>query len=81
MYRALGLQVVPCKDKRPDLHQWAGLQETLAPDFTFGRWYGTGGEHLTNFNMGIITGPCSGNVIVVDLDDHTHPRPRGGGTI
>ena len=74
MYRALSLQVVPCKDKRPDLHQWAGLQETLAPDFTFGRWYGTGGEHLANFNMGIITGPCSGNVIVVDLDDHTHPE-------
>jgi hypothetical protein len=74
MYRALGLQVVPCRDKRPDLHQWAGLQNELAPAFTFERWYGTGGEHASNGNMGIITGECSGRVFVLDLDIHKHPE-------
>ena len=69
MYRAAGFQVVPCKDKRPDLARWADLQETLVSDATFARWYGTGREHG---NMGMITGPCSGNVFVVDLDIQTH---------
>ena len=72
MYRAAGLQVVPCKDKRPDLARWVELQETLVSDATFDRWYGTGGEHG---NMGMITGPCSGNVFVIDLDIH---KPRRG---
>jgi hypothetical protein len=74
MYRALGLQVVPCRDKRPDLHKWAELQNELAPAFTFERWYGTGGEHASNGNMGIITGECSGRVFVLDLDIHKHPE-------
>ena len=69
MYRAAGFQVVPCKDKRPDLARWADLQETLVSDATFARWYGTGREHG---NTGMITGPCSGNVFVVDLDIQTH---------
>jgi hypothetical protein len=74
MYRAAGLQIVPCKDKRPDLHKWAELQNELAPAFTFERWYGPNGEHATNANMGIITGPCSKNLIVVDLDTHKTPE-------
>jgi Bifunctional DNA primase/polymerase, N-terminal/AAA domain len=69
MYRAAGLQVVPCKDKRPDLSRWADLQETLVSDAAFARWYRTGREHG---NMGIITGPCSGNVLVLDLDIQSH---------
>ena len=69
MYRAAGFQVVPCKDKRPDLAKWADLQETLVSDASFARWYGTGREHG---NMGVITGPCSGNVFVVDLDIQDH---------
>jgi AAA domain/Bifunctional DNA primase/polymerase, N-terminal len=67
MYRAAGLQVVPCKDKRPDLSRWADLQNTLVSDATFARWYRTGSEHG---NMGVITGPCSGNVLSLDLDFH-----------
>ncbi len=69
MYRAAGFQVVPCKDKRPDLARWADLQENLVSEATFDRWYRTGSEHG---NMGMITGPCSGNVFVVDLDIQDH---------
>ena len=71
MYRAAGIQVVPCKDKRPALSQWADLQESLAPEATFARWYRTGSERG---DMGMITGPCSGNILVLDLDIHKHPE-------
>src|SRR4249920_551364 len=82
MYRACGLQIIPgwapgeAKGswKRPYLSEWASLKDVLVPDFTFGRWYGTNGEHVTRWNMGILTGPCSGNVFVLDLDIHKHPE-------
>ena len=83
MYRALLWQVVPAYSpgetkgtyKRP-MVEWAKLQDALVPDFTFERWYGTGGEHRDRRNMGFLTGRCSGNVFVIDLDTHTHPEAR-----
>ena len=80
MYRSLGLQVVPAKHpkeapqwKRPALPEWRELENTLAPDLTFQRWYGPTGDHINRDNMGIITGRCS-NLVVVDLDIQKHPE-------
>ncbi len=81
MYRACGLQVIPCYRpgegkgawKRPLLAQWAPLQHELVSQATYDHWYGPNGEHATRHNMGILTGPCSGNVFVLDLDVHKNP--------
>lgn len=75
LYRRKGLQVVPAFTpgenptnwKRP-LIKWQQFEHDLIPEDTFNRWYGTGGEHATRQNMGLITGACSGGVFVVDLD-------------
>ena len=74
-YRELGIQVVPAavpshlvkQWKRP-MVEWRPLQNEIVPDFTFQRWYGENGEHTNRSNMGIITGACSSNIFVVDLD-------------
>jgi hypothetical protein len=83
MYRACGLQVIPCFNpdevatgvswKRPRLSEWTTLQESLIPDASFERWYGHGGEYTSRQNMGILTGRASGNVFVIDLDDQKGP--------
>jgi len=80
MYRSFGWQVVPAKHpkeapqwKRPALPEWRELENTLAPDLTFQRWYGPTGDHINRDNMGIITGRCS-NLVVVDLDIQKHPE-------
>jgi hypothetical protein len=83
MYRALGLQVIPCYMpdeapkgtpwKRPKLAEWTEYRKNLAPQATFERWYGKGGEHVGRSNMGMVTGMASGNVLVIDLDDHKTP--------
>jgi hypothetical protein len=83
MYRARGLQVIPCYApsevsrgaswKRPKLSQWTEFQRSLVPDAVFARWYGTAGEHSARDNMGILTGHASGNVFVIDLDDQKGP--------
>jgi len=83
MYRAHGLQVIPCympdevrvgeSWKRPKLSEWTTLQENLIPDASFDRWYGQSGEYAARQNMGILTGRASGNIFVVDLDDHKGP--------
>ena len=83
MYRACGLQVIPCYApsevakgaswKRPKLSEWAEFQRTLVPDGVFARWYGAAGEHSARDNMGILTGQASGNVFVIDLDDQKGP--------
>ena len=77
MYRACGLQLIPGylpgetpSWKRPMLSQWKTLQEELVNDTVFGRWYGPNGEHVERWNMGVITGRCSDNLIIVDLDTH-----------
>lgn len=70
-YRAHGLQVVPAvypmrvpNDKRPALASWAEFHNELVGERVFAGWFGQGAKP----NMGIITGRCSGNVFVVDLD-------------
>jgi hypothetical protein len=78
MYRHLGLQVVPAKTpnedpkqwKRPALSKWRELENTLASDETFDGWYGDRGMYKNRYNMGLITGACSGGIFVVDLDTH-----------
>ena len=83
MYRECGLQVVPCflssehaQWKRPKLPDWKMLQDAIAPDEMFTRWYGPQGEHTRRPNMGLIAGAASGGVFVVDLD--THKTPSAG---
>lgn len=84
MYRELGLQVVPAMRpsehktqwKRPALPKWRELENELAPDFTFERWYGDNGEHARRYNMGLIAGACSSGVFVVDLDLHKNVRAQ-----
>lgn len=84
MYRAAGLQVVPCRMphetqtwKRPDLSYWADLQEAQISDAAFELWYGVGGSYNGRRNMGIITGRASNNTLVVDLDEHKNPAAMG----
>ena len=83
MYRACLLQVVPAKDavrggqwKMPDLARWAELQDEIAPQFTFDRWYGVNGDHIRRQNVGFLTGRCSSNTFVIDLDDQKGPEAQ-----
>jgi AAA domain-containing protein/bifunctional DNA primase/polymerase-like protein len=84
MYRACGLQVVPCHMpqeaaswKRPKLADWADLQEGLISDAAFALWYGADGSCIKRSNMGIITGRASGNTLVIDLDEHKNAAAMG----
>lgn len=82
MYRGFGIQIVPGhlpsptnkNWKRPALNDWKELQETLVPEATFQRWYGPGGQYASRPNMGIVTGRCSENATVIDLDIHKKPE-------
>ena len=81
MYRACLLQAVPAKMpvkgqqwKMPALASWTEFQENLIPQATIDRWYALGGEHASRPNVGVITGRCSGNVFVIDLDDQKGPE-------
>lgn len=76
MLRSLGLQVVPGHDpsstqnwKRPLLSSWREFENALVPAATFDQWFGT---TYRGSNIGIITGACSNNVFVVDLDIQRH---------
>jgi len=83
MYRSCGLQVVPAKSpaevkrnesfKRPAI-AWREHEKHLIGDELFEQWYGAGGEFANRQNMGVITGSCSGNLLVIDLDTHKHPE-------
>ena len=85
MYRGIGFQVVPAMShrenklqwKRPALPKWRALEHELAPDLTFERWYGEGGEHSRRNNMGMIAGACSGGIFVVDRDTQKHDGAVG----
>lgn len=84
MYRSSGLQVIPSylpseagkgqSWKRPKLSEWLALQEALVPDATFDRWYGCNGIYAQRDNMGILTGRCSDNIFVIDLDTPKGPE-------
>jgi hypothetical protein len=68
LYRAAGLQVVPCKDKRPVLKAWKEYQNELVPDAQFEVWYGPQGQYHAWNDMGLLTGKASGRVLMIDLD-------------
>lgn len=83
LYRACGLQVVPAKSpsevksnesyKRPVI-AWRQHEKTLVDDAQFEQWYGAGGEFSRRQSMGVLTGQCSGNLLVIDLDTHKNPH-------
>lgn len=84
MYRAAGLQVVPCylpsehqNWKRPALADWKTFQDELAPEAIFERWYGAQGEYRARPNMGMVSGKSSANVFVIDLDEYKTPDALG----
>jgi hypothetical protein len=68
LYRAKGVQVVPCNGKIPFLKSWKEYQNELVPEATFDRWYGAGGLYSSSPNMGMLTGNASGHVLMIDLD-------------
>lgn len=75
MYRAHGLQVVPARypmrdrtDKRPVLSTWRQFQSELVADGVFASFFPPDAKP----NMGLITGKASGNVVVIDIDEHTN---------
>lgn len=79
MYRACGMQVVPARypmrtkdDKRPGLSEWREFQEKLVPEGVFRGWFPAG----CHPQMGVLTGRCSRNAVVVDLDVQTNPEAR-----
>ena len=79
MYRACGLQVVPANmpnggDWKFPVVTWETFQNEIAPDAVFARWYGPQGDHAGRINMGTLTGRCSGNVFVIDLDEYKTPQ-------
>ena len=67
-YRAAGIQVVPCKDKRPLLKSWKEYQNALVPQPQFDAWYGPGGAYTGHYDMGMLTGTASGRILMIDLD-------------
>ena len=79
-YRKHGLQVVPAHtavkggEWKFPLLPWGEFQNNLVSEAVFDRWYGVNGEHASRQNMGVITGRCSRNVFVIDLDDQKGPQ-------
>lgn len=83
LYRSCGLQVVPAKSpseakpnesyKRPVI-AWRQFEKTLITDEQFNAWYGPDGSFLRRPSMGVLTGECSGNLLVIDLDTHKNPE-------
>ena len=68
LYRAAGIQVVPCRDKRPLLKSWKEYQHALVPQPQFDAWYGPGGAYAGHYDMGMLTGTASGRILMIDLD-------------
>src|SRR4029077_19325400 len=80
VYRFCYLQVVPAHtavkggEWKFPLLPWGEFQNNLVSEAVFDRWYGASGEHSSRQNMGVITGRCSRNVFVIDLDDQKGPQ-------
>jgi hypothetical protein len=77
MYRRHGFQVVPAWSpaehkqwKRPKLKGWRDLQNQKMTQAYFDQVWA---ENATRRNMGLITGPCSDNQFIVDLDTQKTP--------
>ena len=69
LYRECGLQVVPCRprEKKPALDGWRDLTDGIVADNAFRFMFDA---IPPAYGLGILTGSCSGNVFVVDLDLH-----------
>ena len=63
-YAALGMSVIPLKGKRPVLTSWTQYQQNRAMPSEIEAWYKQGILQ----NIGIVCGPASGNLVVLDLD-------------
>jgi len=75
-YRSRGWQAVPCLAPQPPPAQWKRPaikwrehERELVDNATFETWF----RGRENGNSGILTGPCSGNLFVVDLDTYKSP--------
>lgn len=68
LYRDNGVQIVPCRNKIPRLKSWKEYQHALVPDAQFEAWYGHDGEFHDSYDMGMLTGTASGNILMIDLD-------------
>jgi hypothetical protein len=74
MYRTVGWQVVPAllpepgkQWKRPAI-PWRNLQNKIVDADSFDMMWGPQGRWRDRPNMGLLTGSCSGNTFVLDLD-------------
>lgn len=85
LYRELGLQVVPAafynrhtdsKNWKRPIVDWKIHEEELINDDLYNSWYGEFGRYVNRTNMGIVTGPCSGNIFIVDLDFKKKPQAK-----
>lgn len=64
-YRRLGYAVLPVgKDKRPLLSEWKSLQDRIPSDEEIEQWFSN-----PETQIAIITGPISGNLHCLDIDD------------
>ena len=78
-YHGLGFQIVPCVEpvlgeqgsgKRPDLPAWRSMQLSQHPI----AWVREQWADRDSFQMGLLTGRCSDNVNVIDLDTIKKPQ-------
>lgn len=83
MYRACGWPVVPAwmpserkNFKHPKLVTWRQYQTAPIPQAHHDAWYGATGEHARRPNMGALTGKCSDNQFVIDLDTYKNPQAQ-----
>lgn len=63
-YAAAGYSVLPLRGKKPALKTWEQLQQRRPDVLEIGRWQKWGWR----WNVGIICGVVSGNLVVIDLD-------------
>lgn len=63
-YAATGYSVLPLRGKKPALKTWEQLQQRRADVLEIGRWRAWGWR----WNVGIICGAVSDNLVVIDLD-------------
>lgn len=85
-YRSLGWQIVPAlspKDvkfpqswKRPALPSWREFEDALVDDHKFLQWFGPTGQYTTRPNLGVICGPASNNLWILDLDTQKNPMAQ-----
>lgn len=67
-YIAAGFSVLPLKgNKTPNLKTWKPYQETKPTTAQINEWFGAGKNPETTF-IGMITGPVSGCLEVIDVD-------------